>query len=53
MTAAPRPDCRIIPVYVVLPPHTLLMDVAVAYEQAARVNEGLHPYDAVEEEAQA
>ena len=31
----------------------LLMDVAVAYEQAARVNEGLHPYDAVEEEAQA
>lgn len=31
----------------------LLMDVAVAYERAARVNEGLHPYDAVEEEAQA
>ena len=31
----------------------LLMEVAVAYERAARVNEGLHPYDAVEEEAQA
>ena len=31
----------------------LLMDVAVAYERAARVSEGLHPYDAVEEEAQA
>ncbi|SSC65690.1 GlxA family transcriptional regulator [Ciceribacter selenitireducens] len=28
MTVAPRPDRRIIPVYVVLPPHTLLMDVA-------------------------
>lgn len=26
----------------------LLMDAAMQYEQAARVNEGLHPYDAVE-----
>ena len=29
----------------------LLMDIAVAYERAARVNEGVHPYDAVEGEA--
>ncbi|GEO83739.1 MULTISPECIES: GlxA family transcriptional regulator [Alphaproteobacteria] len=28
MTVAPHPDRRTIPVYVVLPPHTLLMDVA-------------------------
>ncbi|MBC7311764.1 MAG: DJ-1/PfpI family protein, partial [Rhizobium sp.] len=28
MTVAPRPGRRTIPVYVVLPPHTLLMDVA-------------------------
>ena len=27
----------------------LLMDAAIAYERAARVNEGLHPYDRTEE----
>lgn len=31
----------------------LLMGIAGAYERAARVNEGMHPYDAVEEEARA
>ena len=29
----------------------LLMDIAGTYERAARVNEGVHPYDAVEGEA--
>lgn len=31
----------------------LLMGIAGAYERAARVNEGMHPYDAEEEEARA
>lgn len=31
----------------------LLMGIAGAYERTARVNEGMHPYDAVEEEARA
>ena len=31
----------------------LLMGIAGAYERAAKVNEGMHPYDAVEEEARA
>ncbi|MCI6040504.1 MAG: Asp-tRNA(Asn)/Glu-tRNA(Gln) amidotransferase subunit GatA, partial [Clostridiales bacterium] len=31
----------------------LLMDIAGAYERTARVNEGVHPYDAVEGEARA
>ena len=31
----------------------LLMGIAGAYERAAKVNEGMHPYDAVEKEARA